>query len=122
MSSNPTPPAPVTEAEVLEVQQKWASAIKGISKVHKDGGDFIGAAGEAAGELYAYPSIELPSTSFVNREGADQHELSLLDNVSADEMHDVCLGGDGAERNVPAGLLRGGDSRNERHPRRASGA
>merc|ERR1719183_3154289 len=47
-------PAPVTEAEVLEVQQKWASAIKGISKVHKDGGDFIGAAGEAAGELYAY--------------------------------------------------------------------
>ena len=47
-------PAPVTEEEVLAVQSAWAGAIKNISKVHKEGGDFIGAAGEAAGELYAY--------------------------------------------------------------------
>ena len=47
-------PAPVTEAEVLEVQQKWATAIKTISAVHKAGGDFVGAAGDAAGELYGY--------------------------------------------------------------------
>jgi hypothetical protein len=46
--------APVTEAEVLEVQKNWAGAIANISKVHKEGGDFIGAAGEAAGNLYAY--------------------------------------------------------------------
>jgi len=46
--------APVTEAEVLEVQSKWAGAIKNISKVYKEGGDFVAAAAEAAGELYAY--------------------------------------------------------------------
>merc|ERR1711904_616171 len=45
---------PVTEAEVLEVQKKWSEAIKSISKTHKDGGDYIKAAGDAAGELYAY--------------------------------------------------------------------
>merc|ERR1719460_2137709 len=47
-------PAPVTEEEVLLVQAKWAEAIKTISKIHKEGGDYIKAAGEAAGELYAY--------------------------------------------------------------------
>merc|ERR1711988_1280431 len=47
-------PAPVTEAEVLEVQKNWANAIKTISKTHKDGGDYIAAAANAAGELYAY--------------------------------------------------------------------
>ena len=46
--------APVTEADVLDVQSKWANAIETISKVHKEGGDYIQAAGEAAGELYAY--------------------------------------------------------------------
>merc|ERR1711904_241812 len=47
-------PPPVTEAEVLEVQKNWAAAIKAISKTHKDGGDYIAAAADAAGELYAY--------------------------------------------------------------------
>merc|ERR1719265_2092557 len=47
-------PSPVTEAEVLAVQKAWASAIKDISKTHKDGGDYIKAASDAAGELYAY--------------------------------------------------------------------
>merc|ERR1719189_390793 len=36
------------------VQAKWAEAIKGISKTYKEGGDYIKAAGEAAGELYGY--------------------------------------------------------------------
>ena len=36
------------------MQAKWAEAIKTISKVHKEGGDYIGAAGDAAAELYAY--------------------------------------------------------------------
>merc|ERR1719231_710137 len=36
------------------VQAKWAEAIKTISKTYKEGGDYIKAAGEAAGELYAY--------------------------------------------------------------------
>ena len=39
---------------MLQVQAKWAAAIKSISKIHKEGGDYIKAAGEAAGELYAY--------------------------------------------------------------------
>jgi len=47
-------PAPVTEAEVLEVQKNWAGAIKNISKVHKAKGDYIQAAADAAGQLYAY--------------------------------------------------------------------
>eukprot|EP00873_Tetraselmis_striata_P001935 jgi/Tetstr1/422199/TSEL_013051.t1 len=47
-------PAPVTEAEVLAVQQAWAGAIKNISKIHKEGGDYVAAAAEAAGELYGY--------------------------------------------------------------------
>jgi hypothetical protein len=46
--------APVTEEEVLEVQKNWAGAIQRISKVHKDKGDYIKAASDAAGELYAY--------------------------------------------------------------------
>jgi len=51
----PAPPAAaVTEAEVLDVQKRWAGAIKKISKVHKDGGDYIQAAADAAGELYCY--------------------------------------------------------------------
>ncbi|KAL1503323.1 hypothetical protein AB1Y20_011375 [Prymnesium parvum] len=51
-----TPPAlePVTEKDVLEVQKKWANAIKSISKTHKAGGDYIAAAADAAAELYAY--------------------------------------------------------------------
>jgi len=52
----PAPAAlkPVTEAEVLAVQDSWAAAIQRISKTHKDGGDYIQAAADAAGELYAY--------------------------------------------------------------------
>merc|ERR1719183_1569856 len=47
-------PAAVTEEEVLECQAKWANAIKNISKVYLDKGDYVAAAGEAAGELYGY--------------------------------------------------------------------
>merc|ERR1711924_215906 len=44
----------VIKDEVLAVQKVWAGAIKGISKTHKDGGDYVQAAADAAGELYAY--------------------------------------------------------------------
>jgi hypothetical protein len=47
------PPA-VTKEEILEVQDKWAAAIAEISKLYMEGGDFMGAAGAAAGELYGY--------------------------------------------------------------------
>ncbi|KAL1523286.1 hypothetical protein AB1Y20_018236 [Prymnesium parvum] len=48
------PVAPVTKAEVLAAQDAWAGAIIFISKVYAEKGDYIGAAGAAAGELYGY--------------------------------------------------------------------
>merc|ERR1719393_230084 len=50
----PAGPAPITMAEVEEAQQLWADSIASISKVYLDGGDFVAAAGEAAGKLYGY--------------------------------------------------------------------
>ena len=50
----PTPIGAITERDVLAAQAAWAGAIKSISKVHKAGGDFVAAAGDAAGELYGY--------------------------------------------------------------------
>ncbi|KAH8045302.1 hypothetical protein JL722_14286 [Aureococcus anophagefferens] len=47
-------PRGVSDTEVLGVQTKWAAAIAHISDVHAKGGDFVGAAADAAGELYAY--------------------------------------------------------------------
>merc|ERR1711920_840854 len=44
----------VTKEDVIAVQSAWADAIKHISKVHKDKGDYVSAAAKAAGELYAY--------------------------------------------------------------------
>jgi len=44
----------VTESEVLAAQDAWANAIKNISKIYLEKGDYIGAAGKAAGELYGY--------------------------------------------------------------------
>merc|ERR1719353_2477165 len=47
-------PAAVTEAEVLAAQKLWADSIASISKVYAEEGDFVAAAGEAAGQLYGY--------------------------------------------------------------------
>merc|ERR1719478_1073069 len=47
-------PAPVTEEEVLEAQKLWADSIASISKVYAEKGDYVEAAGEAAGKLYGY--------------------------------------------------------------------
>merc|ERR1719393_373388 len=45
---------PVTEAEVLAAQKLWSESIEAISDVHAAKGDFVAAAGEAAGKLYGY--------------------------------------------------------------------
>ena len=50
----PPGPAPITMAEVEAAQKLWADSIASISKVYAEGGDFVGAAGEAAGKLYGY--------------------------------------------------------------------
>eukprot|EP00964_Phaeocystis_antarctica_P088863 scaffold56561_cov46-Phaeocystis_antarctica.AAC.3 len=44
----------VSEADVIAAQKLWAESIASISKVHADKGDFVAAAGEAAGQLYGY--------------------------------------------------------------------
>merc|ERR1711981_385108 len=44
--------AAVTRADVIAVQKRWAAAIKHISKVYKEYGDYVNAASDAAGELY----------------------------------------------------------------------
>merc|ERR1719277_1315299 len=44
----------VTREDVIAVQNAWAGAIKHISQVYKNKGDYVKAAAEAAGELYAY--------------------------------------------------------------------
>ena len=49
VSRAPPASAPVTEDEVLEVQQKWAAAIKDISSAYLGGGDFIGGDGARRG-------------------------------------------------------------------------
>jgi len=52
-------PTPITEAEVMDCQNAWSSAIKNISKTYLDGGDFVGAAATAAGELYGYGKTDV---------------------------------------------------------------
>jgi hypothetical protein len=44
----------ITDADVKDAQAAWASAITSISKTYLDKGDFVAAAGKAAGELYGY--------------------------------------------------------------------
>merc|ERR1712117_595444 len=44
----------ISKDEVRQAQARWASAIKNISKSYVDGGNYVAAATEAAGELYGY--------------------------------------------------------------------
>jgi hypothetical protein len=44
----------VTKEDVIAVQTAWANAIKSISRVYKENGDYVQAAAKAAGDLYAY--------------------------------------------------------------------
>eukprot|EP00438_Fugacium_kawagutii_P016909 Skav236266 [mRNA] locus=scaffold2289:21206:46077:+ [translate_table: standard] len=49
-----TQPESVSMEEVKAAQKSWADAIKKISKTYLDGGDYVAAAANAAGELYGY--------------------------------------------------------------------
>jgi hypothetical protein len=44
----------VTKEDVIAAQNSWSNAIKHISQVYLEKGDFVKTAGDAAGELYAY--------------------------------------------------------------------
>ena len=52
-------PTPITREEVLACQAKWATAIVDISKVYLEEGDYVAAAGAAAGELYGYGHFDV---------------------------------------------------------------
>jgi hypothetical protein len=47
-------PKKITLEEVEANQANWANAIKTISKTYLEKGDYVAAAGAAAGELYGY--------------------------------------------------------------------
>jgi len=51
--------SPITLDEVKALQAGWAGAITTISRVHRDGGDFVAIAGQAASELYGYGQSEV---------------------------------------------------------------
>jgi hypothetical protein len=53
-SAAAAPASLISDDEVEKVQAAWAAAIKRISKTYLDGGDYVAAAEEAAGELYGY--------------------------------------------------------------------
>ncbi|CAK0891872.1 unnamed protein product [Prorocentrum cordatum] len=51
--------ADVTREDVIAVQNAWAGAIKKISRIYIENGDYVQAAATAAGELYAYGKYEV---------------------------------------------------------------
>ena len=53
-ASTSTVSSGITEQEVRAAQKLWSDSIKKISKIYLEKGDFVAAAGEAAGELYGY--------------------------------------------------------------------
>ena len=50
---------PITSEDVQRCQANWADAIQTISKTYLNGGDYIQAAGDAAGELYGYGHMDV---------------------------------------------------------------
>jgi len=53
-SAPPGSTGPVTRDDVIAAQNHWANSIVDISRVFLQGGDYVGLAGERAGELYGY--------------------------------------------------------------------
>ena len=51
--------ADVTKADVMAAQKLWADSIASISKVYADKGDYVEAAGDAAGKLYGYGNCDV---------------------------------------------------------------
>ena len=49
----------MTEQDVHDLQATWGQAIKDISAVYLNGGDFVARANQAAAELYAYGTEDI---------------------------------------------------------------
>merc|ERR1712228_540786 len=76
--------AAVTKEDVIAVQNAWAGAIKNISKIYKDNGDYVKAAGEAAGQLYAYGkcNVLFKPTKAADHQFRPTPQVELKDNVA----------------------------------------
>jgi len=77
---------PVTEAEVLDVQAKWAAAIANISGLYREGGDYIRAAADAASEVYAFGHSKV---LFKPTKAVDEHRF----RPTAEEAMSYFVGG-----------------------------
>ena len=91
-------PAPVTEAEVLEAQKLWANSIASISKVYAEKGDYVAAAGDAAGKLYGYGKSDVlfkPTKSTKNPFRATG-ESAMSYFVGSEAMNDAKYKGEDA--------------------------
>merc|ERR1712151_181471 len=81
----------VSEQEVRQAQKAWSDAIKSISKTYLDGGDYVAAAAEAAGELYGYGHSDV---LFKPTKAAEaQFRPSAEDAMSYFVGHDAVEGG-----------------------------
>merc|ERR1712151_1294259 len=91
-------PAPVTEAEVLEAQKLWADSIASISKVYAEKGDYVAAAGEAAGKLYGYGKSDVlfKSTKATKNPFRPTAEDAMSYFVGADAMKNSKFKGEDA--------------------------
>merc|ERR1719281_2378757 len=70
--------ATVTESDVRDAQAAWANAIANISKTYKSGGDYVKAAGDAAGELYGYGHTNV---MFKPTKAAEQQFRSMAEDA-----------------------------------------
>merc|ERR1719238_1947708 len=89
-------PAPVTEAEVLECQAKWANAIASISKTYLEKGDYVAAAGAAAGELYGYghSNVLFKPTKATNNPFRPDGESAMSYFVGSEAMNNPKFAGE----------------------------
>merc|ERR1719463_221730 len=80
----------VTEAEVRAAQEAWAAAIARISKTYLEKGDYVKAAGEAAGELYGYghTNVMFKPTKAAEQQFRPMAEDAMSYFVGADAVTD----------------------------------
>ena len=89
---------PITMEEVEAAQALWAESIASISKVYLDGGDYVAAAGEAAGKLYGYGhgNVLFKPTKATENPFRATGESAMSYFVGAEAMNDAKYKGEDA--------------------------
>merc|ERR1719261_2177978 len=82
------PKPALSEADVLECQANWAKAIETISATSAAKGDYVGAAAEAAGQLYGYghTNVLFKPTKATKHPFRPTPEVAMSYFVGADAM------------------------------------